>query len=1283
MSSSPLPIIPTCFKGLPICDSWEELKTAIREHQVIIVTGETGSGKTTQLPKICLAAGRGRKKQIACTQPRRIAAISVAERVAAELGTWGRRHVGYKIRFSRSDDRHTRIKFITDGMLLAEMQRDRYLRAYDTIIVDEAHERSLNIDFILGALRKLVEKRRDLKVIITSATMDTEKFMEAFNNAASYHIGGRGYPVDIIYREPQRDDKGREPCITDATVEAVRDILRKDIHGDILVFLPTESDIMETVRILDSWLKHDPHHKGQAVDVLPIYGRLSASEQKRIFQHTHRRKIVVATNIAETSITVPGITYVVDSGLARISHYSISSRTRALPVLPISKASAMQRAGRAGRVKPGICIRLYSQEDFEARRDYTPPEILRSNLAEVILRLSAMGLGSAEKFPFIDPPSRQAIREGMTTLREIGAIDIRGRITKTGRIMARMPIDPRIARVILQAREDRCLHAALIVAAALSIQDPRERPSEKQEEADRAHAGFADPESDFCTFINIWQAFHGIAADGGSRNSMRRFCRSHFLSWNRMREWSDIYRQFIQILKEAGLISQAQAASLENMVMPHRHLHRETRDKLHRSILAGFLSHAAYRADTGEYIAVRGREVHIFPGSALFKLRPQWLVAVEFVRTSRLFARTAAMIKPEWIEEIGAHFCRHHIGEPRWSRQRGEAVATERVTLWGLTVVEARTIDYKKINREKAREVFITQGLAQANLRKRFPFMQHNAALLKKYLEIEARTRQHGVLADQEVLAEFYRTALSELENTTGKFICGEADLSRAIRVAGGDQKLRLTEGFIKRHCRVPEELSMFPGHIKVQGHTISLTYRFQVGDPADGVTARIPVHILEDMEAARFEWLVPGLLKEKVEALLKGLPKKTRKALVPVPRTVSSILPALRQDGRSIRQALEKALMDIMKVRVTRDMWPDEQALPTHLRMHFQVMDQRKRTIAKGDDLRQLQRRTGSSQSHRGSTMPDTREIRQVRKRWERQGITLSNYPDLPDVIETGRKGTVTRLFPAVACRGQGVDIVLATSRNESARLTRQGIMRLVVLELEPQFGYIKKMCRKTCATCTREAMQFSAHFRSLSDNTFDMICTELTGTWDSPPSRRTLQEFIQDLRPRMAMDAEKILELVHQAVLLGSETYEAVSRLRSGRFAGPATMNIANTLESDISTLFPQDFPACVTSEELRHYPRYLKAIGIMAQRAEAAPAKQEQKLASLQPVSEIFTAVGIYSGSARAGSTETGKEIRRLVGMCRELMVSVYAPELGVAKGTSVKRIRKLWDEIRSAS
>ncbi len=1281
MSSPSPPIIPTCFKGLPICDAWDELKAAIKEHQVVIVTGETGSGKTTQLPKICLAAGRGRKRQIACTQPRRIAAISVAERVAAELGTWGRRHVGYKIRFSRSTDRHTRIKFITDGMLLAEMQKDRYLRTYDTIIVDEAHERSLNTDFILGALRRLVKKRHDLKVIITSATMDTDKFMDAFKGAVAYHIGGRGYPVDIIYREPQRDDKGREPCLVDATVEAVRDIVRTDLDGDILVFLPTESDIMETVRILSSSFQNGQYLKGQAVDVLPIYGRLSASEQRRIFRYTQRRKIVVATNIAETSITVPGITYVVDSGLARISHYSISSRTRALPVLPISKASAMQRAGRAGRVKPGICIRLYSEEDFEARRDYTPPEILRSNLAEVILRLSAMGLGSAENFPFIDPPSRQAIREGMTTLREIGAIDIRGRITKIGRIMACMPIDPRIARVILQARNERCLHPALIVAAALSIQDPRERPSEKQEEADKAHAGFADPESDFCTFINIWQAFHQIAAREGSRNSMRRLCRKHFLSWNRMQEWSDIFRQFIQILREAGLINHTQKTALENMVMTPHHLSKKTRERLHRSVLAGFLSHAAVRTETGEYMAARGREVHIFPGSALFRLGPQWLVAVEFVRTSRLFARTAAVIRPEWIEEIGAQFCRHHIGEPHWSRQQGEAVATEKVTLWGLTVVEARSINYKKIDRKRAREVFITQGLAQANLRKRFAFMQHNASLLKEYLEMEARTRQHGVLADQEVLAEFYRTTLSELEKTTGKFICGEADLSRAIKLAGDDHKLRLTKEFLEKHCRIPEELSMFPGHIEVCGHTISLTYRFQVGDPADGVTARIPVHILEDMEPARFEWLVPGLLKEKVEALLKGLPKKARKALVPVPRTVSKIVPVLKQDGRSIRQALEDALMDTVKMHITRDMWPDEQALPAHLRMHFQVIDQGNKTIISGDNLRQLHHKLCGTRRYRGAAMPDTREIREVRDRWERQGIILSNYTDLPDVIEAGKKGSVTRLFPAVACRGQRVDIVLTTSRNESARLTRRGITRLVVSELEAQFRYIKKMCSKTCKECTRKAMQFSAHFRALSDNTFDMICTELTDRWDCPPARRTLQDFIHDLRPRMVMDAQKILELVHQAVLVGAQTFNTVSHLRSGRFAGPSTLNIANALESDIGTLFPKDFPARITPDELKHYPRYLRAIEIMAQRTEAAPAKQKQKLATLQPVSEIFTAAHTYSSSDQTELTEIEEEMRSLLKMCRELMVSVYAPELGAAKGVSVKRVKKMWDEIKS--
>ncbi len=1287
--SPPRRFIPSCFKGLPVCDHWNELRHAIQKYQVVIVTGETGSGKTTQLPKICLAAGRGQKKKIACTQPRRIAAISVAERVAAELGAWGSRHVGYKIRFNSNVKKETVIKFITDGMLLAEMQRDRFLNAYDTIIVDEAHERSLNIDFILGSLRRLVKKRKDLKVIITSATMDTEKFMEAFPGARTCHIGGRGFPVDIVYKEPERDERGREPCIVESTVDAVREILRSDPHGgDILVFLPTESDILETVRILrsGSGSTGEAGARGrQHADILPIFGRLSAGEQRRIFQKSGRRKVVVATNIAETSITVPGITYVVDSGLARISRYSITSRTRALPVLPISKASAMQRAGRAGRVQPGVCIRLYSEEDFENRRQYTPPEILRSNLAEVILRLASMGLGSAENFPFVDPPSRQAIREGMTTLREIGAIDIRGRITKRGRMMARLPIDPRIARVIIEAKDAGCLHPALVVAAALSIQDPRERPLEKSKEADRAHARFMDAESDFCTFLNIWQEFHCISVQGKSRNEMRRFCRQNFLSWNRMQEWTDIYNQFATILFEAGLVSKGEKGRLDRKIlMPCSHApqfrDKKMREKLHRALLAGFLSHAACRIKTGGYMAARGREVHIFPGSALFNLKPDWLVAVEFVRTSKLFARTAAVIKPEWIEEAGGEFCSRHVGEPVWSRSRGETVANERITLWGLTIVEARCILYKKIDSRRAREIFIAQGLATGDIKKRYDFLEYNQSLLRKYLEMESRTRKHGILADQEVLASFYRSAIEKLENLSGKKICGLADLSRAIRLAGSDSMLRLTEEFLKEHCTVPEELSMFPGHIDVDGNTISLKYRFQIGDPADGVTAVIPVHIVEDLNPLSFQWLVPGLLKEKVEALLKMLPKKFRKSLVPVPETAEVLARMIEPGKIGIRHALEKAIEGKKGIKITRDAWPSEQELPVHLRMHFEIIGKGGKVVARGDDLAKLKKELFENPGTVSVASLQVPEVKRARRKWEKRDITISQYQELPESVEAGRG---IRLYPAVAPGRdrKHVDIILAGSRKEAARLTGQGIRGLVFSALEPQFRYIRKECMKIQIPGIEKALAFLGTREQIAKKTYLMIEKELCGTWERPPSPSELDDFIQKLKPVMASRAKEAADIVSMIASSAASAISEISALKQNRFSGPISKAIAHELEAGLRELLDDSFPASCTLGELENYTRYIRAIRIMAQRAVSDPSKQKAKLDSLSEVRKIIRAANSYLSGDKAGDEpDHAEEAAIIIMMCRELIVSVYAPEIGAMKGISVKKIRKRWQELQ---
>ncbi|MCD4755302.1 MAG: ATP-dependent RNA helicase HrpA, partial [Deltaproteobacteria bacterium] len=778
---------------------WDDLVSALSQNQVIIVSGETGSGKTTQLPKICLAAGRGTHRKIACTQPRRVAAITVAARVAEELGPQGPRLVGYKIRFRDSTVPETRIKFVTDGMLLAEVQQDPKLRAYDTIIVDEAHERSLNIDFLLGILRRLLPTRPELKVIITSATMDTAHFCQAFGKVPVIEIAGRGYPVEIQYKPIEQDEES-DITTVEKVIFATEKIRRKDPFGDILVFLPTEREILETVKILKSGCEDNAL-------VLPMYGRLAASDQKRIFRPAPVQKIVVATNVAETSITVPGIMYVVDSGLARIARYNVRSRTKALPIVPISRASADQRAGRAGRVHAGVCVRLYSEEDYEDRSEYTLPEIRRSNLAEVILRLYAMKLGPVDKFPFVDAPSSQAIKEGFTTLRELRALNAAGRLTRTGRIMAKLPLDPRISRMIIEARHENALKEVVIIASAMSIQDPRERPADKENQADQAHSSFKDPSSDLLTFIKMWNAYHKELKAGRSRNQIRKYCRENFLSYNRMQEWKDIHDQIMDILQEAEKFPQITKFPLNHQISqspnsfsitksPNHQINRS----IHCSVLSGFLGQIALKQEGSRYLAARGREVFLFPGSSLYKKGPKWIVATELIRTSRLFARTVAAVEPEWIEKLAGDLCIHSYSDPHWEKRRGEVMAWERVTLFGLPIVERRKVRYCKIDPTESREIFIRQALIPGEFKNKHPFLVHNMELISEVQDLEDRTRRRDIMVDEETLYSFYDQGLSEIENILFKdksykgkkgpvpeVICNERSLARALRIANND----------------------------------------------------------------------------------------------------------------------------------------------------------------------------------------------------------------------------------------------------------------------------------------------------------------------------------------------------------------------------------------------------------------------------------------------------------------------------------------------------------------
>ncbi|MGB9713220.1 MAG: ATP-dependent RNA helicase HrpA, partial [Dissulfurimicrobium hydrothermale] len=966
----------SCPPGLPIAPYWEKLRKAIEDNRVVIVIGETGCGKTTQLPKIAIAAGRGRQGRIVCTQPRRVAAIAVASRLSAELGETGLAVVGYKVRFRDRTPKTAIIKFVTDGMLLAELQSDPRLRTYDTVILDEAHERSLNIDILTGVIKGLMPSRPELKLIISSATLHTQQFLRLFPDAEVVKIEGRGHPVDIIYRPFLLPGDEAATTPEEQVAAAIDELLDGGGTGDVLAFLATERQVIEATRLLKSrW--------GRDVLILPMFGRLSFFDQQRIFAPSHQRKIVIATNIAETSLTIPGIRYVVDSGLARMLRYNIRTRTTAMPVVPISKASAEQRAGRAGRTGPGICIRLYSREDFEHRHDYTPPEILRSNLAEVILKLISMGIKDVSGFAFLDPPSEKAIKEGFDTLKELSALDRQGRITPMGRLMARLPLDPRIARIIIQAERENALREAIIVAAALGIQDPRERPAEKEAQADRAHSVFIDQSSDFASYIKIWNFIHEKRQAGFTKNQIRRLCKDNLLSFQRIEEWMEIHDQILDILIETGGF--------------HLNDRPAGFDALHRSILAGFLSRIAFlNKKESVYAGARGTKIQIFPGSGLFKRRPRWIVAAELVRTSQLFARTVAQVRPEWIEELAGPLAQREYSDPHWERARGEVMAWECVTVFGLVVAARRPVSYSRINPQKAREIFISQGLATCNLKGDYPFLTHNRQIISDLEGLVGRIRRRDIY-EKDTAATHLDAGLKVLEEASGLGpISDERTLARAIRLVG-DLPLFLDRDAILKDIKADDIQNLFPGHLNISGQEIELVYSFSPGNERDGLTARIPLAAIGRLRQEDFQWLVPGFLPEKVDFLLRGLPKEIRNKLIPIVGTTDVICRHIeaQRDKSTLFDAIEATLHKLYDITVTRDQWPDQRSLPPHLVMRFEVIDDGGRPLAAGRDLEALR------MALREKVAVDLdMTLGWLRRCIERPVPSLNDLPDLPEQL-------------------------------------------------------------------------------------------------------------------------------------------------------------------------------------------------------------------------------------------------------------------------------------------
>jgi ATP-dependent helicase HrpA len=1206
---------------LPVSARREDLLAAIGDHQVVVVAGETGSGKTTQLPKLCLELGR---TAIAHTQPRRLAARTVAERIADELRVPLGGAVGYAVRFTDRTSEETQIRVMTDGLLLAEIQRDRLLRRYDTVIVDEAHERSLNVDFLLGYLKSILPRRADLKVVITSATIDPDRFSRHFDGAPVVEVSGRTYPVETRYR-PLEDGADELDAIGDAVDELVR-----EGPGDVLVFLSGEREIRDAADALTGRF-------GDALDVLPLYARLSSAEQQRVFRAHPGRRVVLATNVAETSLTVPGITYVVDPGTARISRYSARLKVQRLPIEPVSQASADQRKGRCGRTSAGVCIRLYSEEDFEARPRFTDPEILRTSLAAVLLQMAAIGLGDVERFPFLDPPDRRQVRDGLNLLTELGALAEHRRLTPLGRRLARLPVDPRLGRMVLEAGRLGCADEVMVIAAALSIQDPRERPADQRQAADELHARFADPSSDFLAYLNLWRYLREQQR-ALSGNQFRRRCKAEYLHHLRVREWQDLVAQLRQAGKAAQVTRNRAPAEPE---------------QVHRALLAGLLSHVGLRdAGRREYLGARGARFLLFPGSSLARKPPPWVMAAELVETSRLFARTAARIEPAWIEPLAEHLVKRTYAEPRWDRQRAQVVATERVTLYGLPVVAGRTVGYARIDPQVARELVLRRALVEGDWDTRHAFADENRRRVEEVQALEERTRRRDLLADDGVLYAFFD------ERVPAEIVSG-AHFDRWWRDARRDAPDLLT---------YPREL-LLRGDADAAGRPalwrqgeldLPLSYRFEPGADDDGVTVHVPLKALAQLRPDGFDWLVPGLRTELVTALVRALPKDLRRPLVPVPDVVAQVVAGLRPRRGALVDAVAREVERVRGVRIPREAW-DPGRLPAHLRMRFQVEDDAGTALAAGRDLDAL----------RAQLRPRLRaELAQAAAGLERTGLRAwpADLDALPRAVALPGTGKAVRAYPALVDEGETAGVRVLDTPAAQAAAMREGTRRLLLLAVPSPVRWVQgRLSGATQLTLSVAphgsvaAVLEDAHLAAL-----DALVERAGGpAWDAAAFARLRGEVAGSL-------AEQTASLVEQvAAVLDAE--REVRRRMETLTAAPLQPAVRD-VERQVRRLVGPGFAARAGAARLPDLERYLRAAARRLERLGDAPAQDADRMRAIHELEELYRRRLDGWPQGRA----VPEALREVPWLLEELRVSHFAQGLGTRGPVSSKRIRRVLDE-----
>lgn len=1225
------------YPDLPVSARRKEIIKVIRDNQVTILCGETGSGKTTQIPKMCLELGRGVDGMIGHTQPRRLAARSVAVRIAEELKSELGHYVGYKVRFHEQRNESTYIKLMTDGILLAEIRSDRYLNQYDTLIIDEAHERSLNIDFILGYLSWLLPRRRDLKVIITSATIDPERFSKHFNNAPIIEVSGRTFPVDIRYHPLVNEDETRQDRDMITAVVDAADELRREGAGDILIFFSGEREIRDAA---DALRKSEP----PSTEVLPLFARLSGAEQNRIFHPRGQHRIILATNVAETSLTVPGIKYVIDTGLARISRYSWRSRIQRLPIERISQASANQRSGRCGRVSHGITIRLYSEDDFKGRDEFTQPEILRTNLASVILQMQTLNLGDIGQFPFVEPPDKRMIRDGFKLLYEIGAVDGNDNATAIGRQLAHLPIDVRLGRMLFAASHEGALREVLIIVSALAIQDPRERPLNKQQAADEKHNRFKDKTSDFLSYLALWDYYQQKKQEL-SQNQLRKLCKKDYISYRRMREWQDTHKQLRFSLQDSKLKMTVQKANP---------------DAIHRSLLTGLLGHIGFKEEKQEYLGANGRKFYIFPGSGLNKKSPKWLMASELVETSRLYARTVAMIQPQWVEQLGKHLLRRHYSEPHWQKRVAQVGANERTSLYGITITAQRRVNYGAIDAVISRQLFIRHALVYGEYASKAPFFLHNLKLVEAIETLEAKSRRRDILVDENTLYDFYDQRLPKLIYSGKAF-----EKWRQEKEKDNPEALFLNRDILMQRDDSHVDHLQYPDHLVLHGLQLPLRYHFDPSHKDDGVTVRIPITALGQLKSVPFEYLVPGLIEEKIVQFIRKLPKQVRKQFVPAPHYAKACHEAIQPRETSFISAVAQQLYRMTGNEIAPHILKQIH-FEDHLLMRFEIIDEEGKVVKAGRDLEQLKGIASKTAStHLAQQTEQKNSIEQT-------GITRWDFGDLPETIIIDSMGMKIKAWTALVDQGNSVAIKLFDSAEKAQQ--QNGLLKLLMLSankeittLKNNLTNIKQHCLHYFITGKCDELK-----QSILKNTFRLVFN----TDEYQCNQHTdFTHYLNQHRGKLIQQANDISQQLNTILKI----HHHVKKTLTGNL-NPAWLDALNDMNEHLSTLIFVGFLNTLTMQQLRQYPRYLKGLQRRIDKLKDNPQRDRTLRLQVQTHWKNHQQMMIKQKNTGINiNTQQKIALQDYRWMLEEFRVSLFAQELGTAIPISEKRLKKKWQEI----